>query len=394
MSSSSPPSTPARRNADATSPRDRLALIGPRSASGTANLLLALAAVLGFGIAACSHRPPIDYARSRAAAERAYAAGRYEEAAHSWLEAAERARSPRDATEARYRAATSWERAGKPEAASELYGQLAADPASERSARAAFDQAELRLATGDQAAGLALVDDAIRRYPDSGVARRALERRLIDLNQQHGANAALAYLAEMDSSLANTELAEAVAYQRARYQELAGAKRAARDSYLAVARRFPYPFGAYWDDALYHAAELDVELGNPRHAIGHLERMLSQREPTPVHGSLERPRYGPARFLMAEIYRDQLGDPNAARNTFLVLVNEHPTSPLRDDALWEAALLALAAGNGADACADLGRLVEEMGDSRYVPCAHRVCPQLPSIGHCRGYIAERIPTTP
>ena len=394
---------PARRDADALQLRGAL-MIGTQRPShrraphrpGTGfvfegAILVAITVLLLLGLPACAHRPPVEYARSRATAERAYAAGRYEEAAVSWLEAAEQASSPRDAADARYRAAASWERAGKPDAADDLYRQLASGPETERSARAAFERANLRLAAGDREAGNALVDDALRRYPSAGVARRALERRLMELNREQGTDSALAYLAKMEPSLADTELAESVAYERARYQNLAGSKRAARDSYLDVARRFPYPFGAYWDDALYHAAELDIELGEPRLAVAHLKRMLSQREPAPKYGTLERPRFGPARFLMAEVYRDQLRNPRAARETFLTLVREHPTSPLRDDALWEAALLARAAGNPNSTCSDLARLVEEMPDSRYVPCTHRICSQLPATGRCPSYIADHIP---
>jgi TolA-binding protein len=349
--------------------------------------------LLGLAVmAACARRPPAAYAKSRAAAERAYAAGRYEEAAANWLEAAEHARTDRNAAEARYRAAASWQRAGNNAAAARLYGSLASDPASDRSSRAAFEAARLRREAGDVAAGNALIDDAIRKYPDSGVARRALERRLIELSEAEGHQAALAYLDRVEPDLNETALAESVVYQRARYQQRAGSLRAARDSYLTVARRFPYPFGAYWDDALYHAAELERELGRPSAAIEHLEKMLSKREPKPSHGSLERPRFGPARFLIAEIYRDDLGQPNDARQTFLVLVDEHPTSPLRDDALWEAALLAHTAGDSDAACAGLRRLVSEMPDSRYVPCAPAVCSELPTTKRrCRSYIAERIP---
>ena len=352
---------------------------------------LALSLVL-LGIATgCARRPPPEYARSRAAAERAYAAGRYEEAATNWLHAAERARAPRDANEARYRAAASWERAGKRAEAAGLYEELASGPETDRSARAAFELAELKVEAGDREAGNAMVDDAIRRYPGSGLARRALQRRLLDRSDEGGPVAALDYLDRMEPALRQTALAEFVAYERARYQELAGAKEAARDGYLGVARRFPYPFGAFWDDALYHAAKLDVELGRPHAAIAHLEQMLSKREPKPALGSLERPRFGPARFLIAEIYRDQLGDGDAARRTFLLVVNEHPTSPLRDDALWEAALIARSEGNTRAACHDLGRLAREMPDSRYVPCTHAVCPELPRTSRrCHSYIAAEI----
>jgi TolA-binding protein len=81
-----------------------------------------------------------------------------------------------------------------------------------------------------------------------------------------GARAALAYLDALTGEVGRSELAETIAYERAVHLALAGDEEGALAAFLATAERFPYPLGAYWDDALYRAAELEVALGRPRRA--------------------------------------------------------------------------------------------------------------------------------
>ena len=346
--------------------------------------------VLALG--ACAHRPPPQYARARAAAERAYSAGRYEEAAERWLDAAQSASKRSDEVEARYRAATSWQRAGRLDEAQVLLSAIAQDPPSDRSARAAFDRAELLVDRGQEAEGQAARNAAIMQYPESGVARQALLREIGWHRDHGGVAAALAYLDRMEPRLARSELGETVGYERGRLLEEAGERIAARDEYLRVARKYPYPGGALWDDALFRAAELEVALGHPREAIAICKEMLSYREPQLTYGSLERPRFGDARYLMGRIYADELGDLQAARETFLTLAREHPTSRLRDDALWAAALADRRAGDMDAVCQDVAELAREIPDSRYVDCASQLCPRRPPTGHgCRPYILRDIP---
>ncbi|MBN2195911.1 MAG: tetratricopeptide repeat protein [Polyangiaceae bacterium] len=339
--------------------------------------------------AACAHRRSLDHSNTAAAADRAYSHGRYAEAGALWLMAASAASRPRDAQEARYRAAKAFERAGQVGVAEALYDDLAADGASERAARAAFDRAELEAERGRTETGIGLRDQALRTYPDSGLAARALASQLAYYVTQGGPSAALAYLDQLASVVGKSELGEVIAYQRAEHLALAGDREAALASYLETAERFPYPYGAYWDDSLYHAAELAVALGRPREAVLHLERILGEREDRPLTGSLERPRFGAARFLLAQVRRDGLGDLAGARREFLRLVDEHPTSRLRDDALWEAAQLAIRLGDDANACQDAHRLAREFESSRYLGCLVRVCPSIDSHGNtpCPSYVA-------
>ena len=163
----------------------------------------------------------------------------------------------------------------------------------------------------------------------------------------------------------------------------------ARDAYLACAERHPYPKGALFDDALWHASRLDEALGRPDQAIAHLRAMLAVRETSTTVGSYERPRFSPAQFRIAVLYRDALHDHVTARREFHRLYAEHPTSILRDDALWEEAKLARDDGSGGEACALAAALTRDFPASRYAPCATVLCPTAAAPpGRCHAYLVR------
>jgi tetratricopeptide (TPR) repeat protein len=330
--------------------------------------LLALVAGSVFG---CG---PSQDARFAAAGERANAMardGRHAEAAELWLEAARVADSAVDREEAEYRAASSYERGEKVGRALALYQRLERGNGT-RAARASFDRARI-VREQDPAQGDALLVAAIRRYPDSGLAPRALREHLARREAEDGIRAAILACTELLAELEKSELDEALRYERARLWEREGSLEKARDGYLDGATRHPYPKGALWDDALARAAELEERLGQPLAAIRILERMLAEREPSTGVGSYERARYAAARFRIAELHRDRLADPGGARREFRRVYEEHPTSLLRDDALWQEALVSVRSGDLEAACEPLLLLVKDFSDSRYAPCAPRLC---------------------
>jgi tetratricopeptide (TPR) repeat protein len=341
---------------------------------------------------ACAPSLPASYQRSRAAAERAYVHGRYAEAAQHWQRAAREASRQRDRDEAAYRAAVSLERAGRYAQATRLYDDIARIPGHPRASRAAFARAKLEILHGNVHKGHHLLEYALRAHPDSGLAPAALRRYLRWLQRQEGTAAVLRYLSAAIRQLDATELAEHLHYAYAGALSASGKITKALDRYLYVARRFPYPHGALWDDALWHASQLQERLGNHRAAVGHLRRMLAQREPPSAPGTYQRPRYAQSQFRIAELYRDRLGDPDAAQREFLKVYTDHPDSRLRDDALWAAALVARDAGNQRGACAALQPLVRDLPDSRFAPCAPLLCPELssPDARPCRSYIRRQI----
>jgi tetratricopeptide (TPR) repeat protein len=347
--------------------------------------LAALSLVL---LASCGSPPTPAYVRENEAAQTAKRRGDHAQAAAHYERAAALSGKPRDADEARYRAAQSYARAGDTARARALYTRLAAGGSdTERATRAEFELAQLLIDGGREAEGRAQLESAIRRHPGSGLARAALERRLTELQQQSGPEAALIYLERQRAALDASELAETVSYRKARALDDAGKRAEARDQYLACAERFPYPKGAFWDDALFRAAEKELELGAPERAIAHLRRMLAEQESAIFVGSYERGRYAEAQLKLGEIYRDVLHDPARARSEFRKVWANHPTSRLVDDALFQEALVARAAGDQAGTCAPLSILVSKLPQSRYAACAPLLCQSLAQArGDCHDYI--------
>jgi len=241
---------------------------------------------------------------------------------------------------------------------------------------------------GDEAGGYAALEAAFRKYPSSGVAGLALRRYFSGLAEHGGDEAVLAYIDQAEPALDQTQLSEQFLYERARRLDARGGKLAeARDAYLVVAERFPYPHGAYWDDALFRGAECEQRLGNPQRALELLTRMLAAREASHLSGSYERPRFANAAYRIAELYRDEIHDLAAARRAFHGVFVDYPSSTLRDDALWQEALLARRSSTS-EPCAPLALLIRELPDSRYAPCAPKICPKLPLLAgrECRDYI--------
>lgn len=328
-------------------------------------------------IAGCGSPPPPAYTHEKERAAQAQRQGDPLLAARYYEQAAHEAREQRDADEARYLAADSYARGGNADRARALFEALAGKP-GERQERAAFALPELRLRAGDEQRGQAELAAAIRRHPSAGVARTALAKHLAYLREHGGSSAVLAYLEAERGALGASELSETLDYTWARELDEIGQTARARDAYLACASRFPYPRGAYWDDALYRAAQKELELGNPQAALAHLTRLLAEREDAAINGSYQRSRYAEGQLLVAEIYRDRLHDPLRARRELRQLWNEHPTSRLVDDALFQEALLARAAKDTAGTCEPLRILSTQLPDSRYAPCAHLLCEALPA----------------
>ncbi len=118
----------------------------------------------------------------------------------------------------------------------------------------------------------------------------------------------------------------------------------------------------------------------------------SNSEPSSLkQGSYERPRYAAARYRVAELYRDRIGDKPRAVREFRRVWDEHPTSLLKDDALWQAARLEHDRGEAGAACKLMKVLVSEAPDSRFAACASALCPSVrPAQGECHAYVLREL----
>ena len=352
------------------------------AANGAALMLLLFAS---FG---CGAGPSASYRNAKGLGDRAYSSGRFDEAASAYASAHRVADRPRDAAEALYLEASSYRRSRAFDRARTTYERLMVEqPASNFARRAAFDLADLEIDAGNPQKGYEQYRKLTTSHANDGLARQAMERYLEHLGATAGDP--VAWLKSIMPEIAATELDETARYTLAGYLEKSSDLAGARDAYLACAARHPYPKGALFDDALWRASQLEETLGKPEQAIVHLRSMLAVRETSTMTGSYERPRFSPAQFRIAVLYRDALHDHATARREFHRLYTEHPTSILRDDALWEEAKLARDDGSMADACTLAATLTRDFPSSRYAPCARAICPTAaPSPERCHAYVVR------
>jgi tetratricopeptide (TPR) repeat protein len=336
------------------------------------SLELALAALL---LAACAPSYGSTYDKAYATAERSESAGRLAEAVQAYDRAASLAKRRGDADQARWAAADVLVREDRVGDAVARLDAMAADPTSDRQAEAAYRAADLRIGHGDPDRGWHDMESVVRRFPTHGVAHAAIRRLVAHADESEGGTkAGLDELAALRRDVGSTELVELVAALTAEHLQTLGDDQAAHDAWIHIADRWPYPYGAFFDDALWQASLLDEKLGRDQAAADDLERMVAQRETTTLLGSYERKHYVPAMLRLGELYRDRLHDHAKARATFHRLYTDFVHSSRRDDALWLEAALWKEDGDASTACSRLATLVHDFPDSRYVPCITAECP--------------------
>jgi hypothetical protein len=96
---------------------------------------------------------------------------------------------------------------------------------------------------------------------------------------------------------------------------------------------------------------------------------------------------------IATLYRDALRDHAQARKEFRTLYTDFTTSILRDDALWQEALLAKEDREQDAVCDAVTTLVRKLPDSRYAPCAQSLCPSAPPLDKprpCHAYVQRAL----
>lgn len=339
---------------------------------------LAAAATIAAAAIACAPNHGATFPSAFASAQRAETAGRYAEAAAKYDAAAKEAIRVRDRDHARYVAGLMLMRAGNTrDGVARLDEIAAASPPTEGSALAAYQAASARIEAGEADRGWRDMELVVTRFVASGIAHAALRRIVLHKDETGSKRATLDWLsAQAKGPLGSSAVGELVSYQIAEHLAALEDWATAHEQYLATATRWPYPYGALWDDSLFHASEMDEKLGRHAHAIEDLERMLAERETTSLVGSYQRPRMSPALFRIGVIYATGVKDREKARAAFHRLYSEFKTSKLRADALWYEASLWAEDGDAKTSCARLETLASEFPDSRYVPCAVEKCPSV------------------
>ncbi|MBK7399149.1 MAG: tetratricopeptide repeat protein [Myxococcales bacterium] len=336
-------------------------------------LVLAIALALG----ACGTVGGAPFVRAMSAGDKAYTHGRYREAAELYEQAAATAERPKDRDEALYTAARCWERIGEDKKALAHYQKLTEEtPPGERSFRAAYRAANLLTSQGKEKEAQALLRKILEKAPDQAIARRALRLVVEQIEATEGKAAAEAFERKLYPSVEKSGLGEAICNDLARRKGDAGDHATAAKEYGACADKYPYPFGALWDDALFHASIEHEAAGDPKAAVADLEKMLAVHEASYGNGSYDRPRMPAAALRVGELQRDKLGDKEAARKAFGRVFAEFPASVQCARAIFFAAQLDKEASRTGDACSLGKRLLEKYPHTKWARRADEVCPAL------------------
>ena len=183
----------------------------------------------------------------------------------------------------------------------------------------------------------------------------------VRLDRARDPRALLAKLDALAPRIARDDLVDNVRFAAAEIaeHELADPKDAVR-RYDALAA--DYRRSSLRDDALWRAAHLLRDAGDPEGALKRLQLLLATRRRALITGSYNSEWLDDAQLLAGRIYLDDLHDPARAATAFLFLADDFKDSILRDDALLELARARLAAGDHDGACAALDRLITQFPD--------------------------------
>lgn len=347
-----------------------------------------IAVILAVLLASCAPTYADGYVEAFSAGLRAQNAGRHEEAARHFDEAARLGVRYKDRDEARLLEAEAFERLERWDEAEATYRRVERESGGRyHGVRAAFALGRLVWDRRGFDEGAKELLTAVRKYPSSGLVRHAIRRLLSQFESDHGPQAALAWLEPILRGMAKTEAEEAIHYEYARLLARCDRNEDAVRELLEQARAHPYPSGSLTDDAYYVASVLLADLGRPREAVAVLEEMMAPREAAYAGASYVRPRWPQAAYRIAMLHRDALADRAGAKREFLRTYETHTTSMLADDALFQLAKLEHEDRREREACAAISRLVEEKAQSRYVHCAHLLCSTAaPTERPCQPYI--------
>lgn len=308
--------------------------------------------------------------------ERHMTHGRYEEAIESFDNAADEAERRVDLDEALYRETRAMIQLERYDEAVAILDEVGnRRPISRRTSRAIFEASLIRLDHLNQREqAMAGFERVMRETPDDGLGTRSLYYILRDFEQNGDPAGAIAFCDRLYADLGDTTLGDDLLREKSNHLLLTGDRAGARAALEEVVRRYPYPYGERWDDALTALAEMDVEDGEPRRAVERLETLVQRNEETNLVGSYTLPSMPRAQLRIGQIYRDEIHDYEEASDAFEDLEDKFPRSILRDDALYQAGVMWLDVGEDARrGCRILRRLVDDF-----------------EVGHPRRLAEERI----
>ncbi|MGE5180641.1 MAG: tetratricopeptide repeat protein [Acidobacteriota bacterium] len=266
------------------------------------------------------------------------------------------------------------EHAGRTQAAIDTYLAIPAkvDDDATTASTAVYRAGELELHAGKVVDAWTALWKCVTDWPDEPVAADALKTLLED-GRQRDPRALADQIAKLLTALAETQVADNLLWSLADLQahELANPA-AAR----ALYDRIPtdYPDSGLRDDARWFAAELSLQLKDPRGAVTRLRALLATREVSIGAGSYFSIWLDDAQLELGKVLRDDLHDLPGAVAAFRKLPDDYPASILRDDALYELAVTLVQMNDKPGACKAVADLQKLEPDSKYMARAKQLCP--------------------
>ena len=269
------------------------------------------------------------------------------------------------------------DRAGRTDDAIAVYqavpSRVVDDPMT--AATATYRAATLLLPRGNTAEAWTLLWQVVTDWPDEPLASDAL-KLLLDDGRARDPRALADQFGKLLTPLADTEVGDNLVWSLAQLEanELANLP-AARSLYDRIP--VDYPASGLRDDARWFAAQVSLQLGDANGAVTRLRALLATREVALGPGSYFSIWLDDAQLELGRVLRDQLHDPPGAIAAFERLPKDYPASTLRDDALYELAVTANAAGDSPRACRAIAALRKQFPDSKRVESTRelaRGCP--------------------
>lgn len=216
---------------------------------------------------------------------------------------------------------------------------------------------------------------ALREYPDSVGSEFALD--ILDHRARFDAREAQdpaqrrqrfdAWAGQLDSlarELTGREVARAILMRLANVQDVElDDARAALDVYGRVTKECADCATA--DDARWQMALLHRKLGQHAQAVHAFEGLASQRETSWFVGTYNSGWAQDARYALATLYLEDLGDRPRAIAQFERFLRDYPDSTRGDDALWHIAALWAKSGDADAQREALEKLVGKYPESRF-----------------------------
>ena len=175
----------------------------------------------------------------------------------------------------------------------------------------------------------------IEGFPDTVAARLALRDSMVMLARAHGPEAWMSFLEQAVYATGGTALRQVVAVHLARAKLRAGDSPRALDILEDIHLRSPS--SSVWHSATQLLVKLHRDAERHEAEAEALDRLISRFETSTKPGTYDSPLYTQGELRLASLYCEVLDRPAAGAAVLERFGARHPSSRLRDDALWQLA---------------------------------------------------------